>query len=354
MSCETCHSGGHVNSGFFLPGLSSRNGTVDLTSTTFHRPADDRRFNPLRIPSLRGVVDSAPYGHRGRFATLEAFARHVIVDEFGGSEPSTRVLKALAAYMAAIKRPPNAMLGSDGRLSKLAPMAARRGERLFFKSGTTVGSRACASCHIPTRGFMDGQSHDVGTGGAIDTPSLLGAAVGPYLHDGRFDFLKRAVGYFARKFGVASGPRKLADLTAYLRVVGAAPNGTEQVTLARDLVAIVMGEAVLGDVLGGRHLELLTHVIPVLRRDLGRVHDRYPNDDHTAVRSALIAWSRELQSVRSAAEARDFAGAQAILRQLQSKRAKRMELLRAAKAKSLYDPARLDGFLAERRRRKLP
>lgn len=350
MSCETCHSGGHVNAGFFLPGLSARNGTVDLTSSVFHRPADDGRFNPIRIPSLRGVARTAPYGHRGRFPTLAAFAAHVIVDEFGGAMPSKPVLQALAAYMAALKPPPNPMLARDGTLTAGAPAAVRRGERLFFAPGTASGKQACAACHVPARGFSDGRRHDVGTGGAIDTPGLLGAGVGPYLHDGRYDLLGRAVGHFTRRFGVGREPRGLSDLVAYLRVVGAAKNDRERVTLQSDVASITQGEAVLEALVNRRDNALLGLVAATLRRDLGRVHDRFPDREHADARSMLVAWSRGLQAVRNAAEAGDHARARRALMSLRAARPGWLSKLRRAEGTSLYDPVRLDGFLAARKK----
>jgi hypothetical protein len=349
MSCETCHSRGHVNAGLFLPGLSSRNGTVDLTSKAFHRPADDGRFNPLRIPSLRGAAGTAPYGHRGRFPTIAAFARHVIVDEFGGRGPSRIVLQAIAAYVGALKRPPNPLLGPDGRLTADAPAAAKRGERLFFKRAKTGAKPACAGCHIPARSFTDGRAHDVGTGGAVDTPSLLGAAAGPYLHDGRYGSLARAVGHFARRFGVGSDAQGLGDLVAYLRVVGAAGEDRERVTLARDLAEIVAGEAVIDRLLAARDDATLGLVVATLRRDLGRVHDRFPGPGHAAARRGLVAWSRGLQGARSAAEAGDHARAQTLLGGLRAKQPAWRRRLEAAAKTSLYDAVRLDGFLAARR-----
>ncbi|MGE5148165.1 MAG: hypothetical protein ACM3N5_15540, partial [Candidatus Eiseniibacteriota bacterium] len=35
LSCDACHSNGAANGAFFLPGLSGRPGTVDLTSAPF-------------------------------------------------------------------------------------------------------------------------------------------------------------------------------------------------------------------------------------------------------------------------------------------------------------------------------
>jgi len=350
ISCETCHSGGHVNRGFFIAGLSSRNGTVDVTSKMFHRPADDGRFNPLRIPSLRGAREAAPYGHRGRFPTIAAFARHVIVDEFGGRAPTKTVLAAIAAYVGALKRAPNPLLGPAGRLTATAPEPARRGEKLFLKPGTKDGARACASCHVPARGFADGRLHDVGTGGHVKTPSLLGKGEGPYLHDGRFDLLGQTAGHFTQRFGVGNDAKGLADLVAYLRVVSAAGDDREPMTLARDVRDIVAGEAVIERLLAQRDSGTLGLVVATLRRDLGRVHDRFPDAGHAAARAALVAWSRALQGARGAAEAGDHARAGKLLRDLRAARAGWRKTLEAAAGTSLYDPARLERFIAARAR----
>jgi hypothetical protein len=240
------------------------------------------------------------------------------------------------------------MLRADGRLKASAPANAKRGEKLFFKAGTKGGKQACATCHIPARGFTDGKRHDVGTGGAVVTPSLLGSARGPYLHDARNDFLGPAVGHFTQRFGIGNDAKEFADLIAYLRVVGAAGNDRVRVTLARDLGDIVAGEGVIDGLLAQRDNGALGLVVATLRRDLGRVHDRFPDASHAAARRALVAWSRGLQGVRAAAEAGDHVRARALLVTLRKNRAGWRTALEAAAETSLYDPARLDAFLAKK------
>jgi cytochrome c peroxidase len=99
LACESCHAGGHVNAGFFVLGLSSRPGTVDVTHALFNPWRDDGLANPLEIPSLRGAAKKERYGHEGRFASLREFIRHVMVDEFAADEPPPWLLDALAAYV---------------------------------------------------------------------------------------------------------------------------------------------------------------------------------------------------------------------------------------------------------------
>lgn len=141
ISCNTCHVGGDGNPAFFLPGHSARPGTVDVTGPAFNPTTDDRLFNPLAIPSLRGIRQTAPYGRDGRMASLREFTRQVVVQEFAGAEPDPLLLDALVAYMQQIEFLPNAKLGPAGRLTGLASDAARRGEQLFLRPFPAGGSR---------------------------------------------------------------------------------------------------------------------------------------------------------------------------------------------------------------------
>ncbi len=188
MSCSTCHQQGHNNPKLFIPGLSSRPGTVDTTNAVFEPRSDNGVFDPVTPPSLRGAKHLAPYGHDGRFATLRDFVRNVVVNEFAGSEPSAEILDALVAYIEDISFLPNAKLTADGRLTDAASAAARRGEILFNKPFRRDAAMSCASCHQPGSAFVDHQVHDVGTGGRYKTPSLINADFNaPYFHDGRYD-----------------------------------------------------------------------------------------------------------------------------------------------------------------------
>jgi hypothetical protein len=175
--------------------------------------------------------------------------------------------------------------------------------------------------------------------------------VGPYLHDGRYDRHGQVVAYFTRQFVIAWDAGQKADLVAYLQAVGAAQSGVEPVRLASDLEQVDQGEQVLNGVLRRKQNALLALVVPTLRRDLGRIHDRFRDPGHGLARQALVAWSRGLQAVRRAAEAGDHARARGIFLSLRAARVRWVKVLAAASETSLYDPARLDGFLAVRRRK---
>lgn len=102
LTCQICHPGGRANSHFFIAGLSAQPGTVDTTTATFSQVLGDGVFNPIAIPSLEGVAASAPYGHDGRAATLDAFVHSVIEEEFAGRRPAPEIFAALMTYLLAL------------------------------------------------------------------------------------------------------------------------------------------------------------------------------------------------------------------------------------------------------------
>ena len=99
VSCSTCHINGANNFRLYLPGSSSRSGTFDTTGGLFNEKADNHVLDAVTVPSLRGARDLAPYGHDGRTGSLRDFVRNVIVNEFGGPEPSPAVLDAMVSYI---------------------------------------------------------------------------------------------------------------------------------------------------------------------------------------------------------------------------------------------------------------
>ncbi len=103
ISCNSCHPAGHQNSQFFMPGLSAAPGDIDLTHSFWLEAGEDNQFNPLAIPTLQNVAQTAPYGTRNVHPTLPGFTRHVIVDEFGGPDPDAETLSALIDYMSLLK-----------------------------------------------------------------------------------------------------------------------------------------------------------------------------------------------------------------------------------------------------------
>ncbi|WP_236628239.1 cytochrome c peroxidase, partial [Sulfitobacter sp. HI0129] len=232
IACSTCHNRSDVNQRLFIPGASHQPGAIDVDGAFFNPIFNDRRDDPLDIPSLRGLRFTGPYGRDGRFASLRDFTRNVIVNEFGGNEPTPFMLDALVAYMLEFDFLPNSMLTTDGRLTDTTQEAARRGEEIFNTPFAGLGDRSCASCHVPDANFLDRQAHDIGSvapgyegarAGALDTPTLLGTAyTAPYFHDGSLPTLAAVVDWFDETKSLGLTEEDRADLTAYLETVGAA------------------------------------------------------------------------------------------------------------------------------------
>ena len=229
IACSTCHNRSDVNQRLFIPGASHQPGAIDVDGAFFNPIFNDRRDDPLDIPSLRGLRFT---GRDGRFASLRDFTRNVVVNEFGGKEPTPFMLDALVAYMLEFDFLPNSMLTTDGRLTDTTQEAARRGEEIFNTPFARLGDRSCASCHVPDANFLDRQAHDIGSvapgyegarAGALDTPTLLGTAyTAPYFHDGSLPTLAAVVDWFDETKSLGLTEEDRADLTAYLETVGAA------------------------------------------------------------------------------------------------------------------------------------
>ena len=230
IACSTCHNRSDINRTFFIPGISHQEGAADVDGSFFNPLFNDHRDDSIDIPSLRGLRFTGPYGRDGRFASLRDFTRNVIVNEFGGGEPTPFMLDALVGYMLEFDFLPNAKLDGQGRLTAAAPDTARRGEELFRTPFPQMDGRSCASCHVPSASFVDRLAHNIGSGGdgytgsrdaAYDTPTLLGTRfTAPYFHDGSLPTLASAVDWFDEQFALDLTERDRADLTAYLAAVG--------------------------------------------------------------------------------------------------------------------------------------
>lgn len=230
IACSTCHNRSDINQRFFMPGISHQPGAADVSGGYFNPAFNNRRADSLDIPSLRGLRFTGPYGRDGRFASLRDFTRNVIVNEFGGAEPTPFIIDALEAYMLEFDFLPNSKVDRRGRLTSTASPAARRGEALFNRPFPNMDGQSCATCHIPTANFLDRRSHDIGSArssypgardGAFDTPTLLGARfTAPYFHDGSLPTLSSVVDWFNMRFTIGLSRQQRADLTAYLEAIG--------------------------------------------------------------------------------------------------------------------------------------
>ena len=230
IACSTCHNRSDVNRDFFIPGLSSHPGGMDVDGAFFNPMFNDRQDDHLDTPSMRGIRFTAPYGRDGREPSLRRFIRNVIVTEFAGAEPTPFQLDAMEAYIKQFDFLPNPKIDRAGQLTDLASDAAKRGEVLFNTEFSGLGDKACASCHTPDRYFRDGQVYDIGTaeppfpGGTaspFETPTLRNINfTAPYMHDGSLPTLASVVDWFNDSKDLGLDNEQRADLTAYLEAVG--------------------------------------------------------------------------------------------------------------------------------------
>ncbi|TCD13344.1 cytochrome C [Oricola cellulosilytica] len=323
IACSTCHNRSDVNQRLFIPGASHQPGAIDVDGAFFNPIFNDRREDPLDIPSLRGLRFTGPYGRDGRFASLRDFSRNVIVNEFGGDEPTPFMLDALVAYLLEFDFLPNSMLTSDGRLTETATESARRGEAIFNRPFAELGNRSCASCHVPDGNFLDRQAHDIGSAkpvyegaraGAFDTPTLLGtASTAPYLHDGSLPTLAAVVDWFDETKALQLTDAERADLTAYLETVGAADEPYEAFDAENTAFRLAFSElttfaSTLDALLPRRDAEHILLLTDTVAADLSADASTMSN---LSARPEVYALAERLTEVGAAVRAEDWVAAEA-------------------------------------------
>ncbi|MGH1332053.1 MAG: cytochrome c peroxidase [Paracoccaceae bacterium] len=321
IACSTCHNRSDINQRFFIPGASHQPGAVDVDGAFFNPMFNDRRDDPIDIPSLRGLRFTGPYGRDGRFGSIRNFTRNVIVNEFAGEEPTPLILDALVAYMTEFDFLPNSMVTGEGQLTDAAPEAARRGETLFNQPFDGMGDQSCASCHTPSGNFLDRKSHDIGSvapaydgslAGAMDTPTLLGTVyTAPYFHDGSLPTLASVVEWFNDTKGLGLTEAELSDLTAYLETVGAADEPYETFDAANTPFRLAFAElttfaSTLDTLLPKRdakHILILTDTVATdLAADAGTMAN-------LSARPEIYALANKLTEVGTAVRGEDWASA---------------------------------------------
>lgn len=323
LACSTCHNRSDVNQRLFIPGASHQPGAIDVDGAFFNPIFNDWRSDPLDIPSLRGLRFTGPYGRDGRFASLRDFTRNVVVNEFGGAEPTPFMMDALVAYMLEFDFLPNSMLTPDGQLTESAPEAAQRGEAIFNTPFAGLGDRSCASCHMPDANFLDRQAHDIGSvapayegarAGALDTPTLLGTAyTAPYFHDGSLPTLAAVVDWFDETKALELTDEERADLTAYLETVGAADEPYEAFDAENTAFRLAFSElttfaSTLDTLLPRRDAEHILLLTDTVAADLAADASTMSN---LAARPEVYALAGRLADVGAAVRDGDWAAAEA-------------------------------------------
>ncbi len=207
-SCNTCHSdGGHTN------GL-----TFDTMNDGWHDYSTTHKRSRKKVPTLRGVVKTAPWTWHGWQTSIEDAVAESFTKSMQGTNPTDSEVEAMVAYLASLEFPKNPHRNADGSMTE----EARRGEEVFRSA-----KAACATCHGGPE-FTDGKIHKVGLEERGDVykgynpPSLRGLYdKDPYLHDGRAKTLKDALtdGHNPEEVTGAEAltDAELSDLIAYLR-----------------------------------------------------------------------------------------------------------------------------------------
>jgi mono/diheme cytochrome c family protein len=168
-----------------------------------------------RTPSLRGTVEgTAPYHWDGALVNIPQLVDVVFTGRMGGPVLDPDKAEALQSWLYALPAPKRATPASRAPV-KAASIA--RGKALFERAD--VG---CASCHSGPR-FTNSQTVDVGTGGPLQVPSLVGLrARAPYLHTGCARTLEERFGGCATEghghTDTLSGI-EIDDLIAYLETL---------------------------------------------------------------------------------------------------------------------------------------
>ncbi len=172
-SCHSCHQDGGINA---RP-MDTMNDGTEMTLKT--------------VLPLYHITETFPWTWHGWQRDLTDAMHKSITSTMQGEPPSEEDKRALIAYLATLKPPPNPFRTPDGGLSE----AAQRGKRVFFSR-----KAACADCHNGPH-YSDGKIHDVGLGSKNDhyqgynTPSLVGTyRKVRWLHSGRARSLERVIG----------------------------------------------------------------------------------------------------------------------------------------------------------------
>jgi hypothetical protein len=314
ISCATCHVNGASNPRLFIPGLSTRPGTFDTTSSLFNPKTDNGVLDAVTIPSLRAARFLSPYGHDGRGASLREFVRNVVVNEFAGAEPSPQILDALVVYIEDIDFLPNPNLDNIGRLNAGASPAQRRGEALFSKPFPHDSGMSCASCHIPSAAFVDHRQHDVGSGGLYKTPTLMNADFNaPYFHDGRFDNFGQVIDYFNREYELGLSAQNRSDLAEYLAALGNGVRPEYRLTGINVLADINGFASVLDMAISRQDTEVVNLAVRSVNDLLQDLADHYPessdqpssngNHELALARASIATLMQILQRVGAAVAA---------------------------------------------------
>ncbi|AKF05943.1 c-type cytochrome [Sandaracinus amylolyticus] len=166
-------------------------------------------LGPRRTPAMHGdVTETAPFHWDGDLPDLRALSEVVFTGRMSGPRLSGTQVNALGAWLDELPAPV---------VTPRDAIAVQRGRELFF------GAAECGTCHSGAM-LTNNTTVDVGTGGAFQVPSLVGASQRlPVMHDGcattmreRFD---PSCGGDAHGATQRLDDAQIGDLVAYLETL---------------------------------------------------------------------------------------------------------------------------------------
>ncbi|MCM5681285.1 hypothetical protein M8A51_17300 [Schlegelella sp. S2-27] len=224
VSCMDCHANFHSNAAFHLtPDIRPQASRFRLDSTSLRGMFNQQIHGSKR--SLRSIEDFTEFEQRTAYFNGD----HVSATRKGAHLPDrTNQVAMMAQMQNIIDFPPAPKLEVFGRLDPArATPQELAGERLFH------GKARCAECHVPAKGFLDHQMHDLKLerfyrsvsvndfvplpDGPIKTFTLRGIKDSPpYMHDGRLLTLADTVEFFNLVLGLKLTQPEKEALTSYM------------------------------------------------------------------------------------------------------------------------------------------
>jgi hypothetical protein len=197
--------------------------------------------------------------------------------------------------------------------------------------------------------FVDHLQHDIGSGGAFKTQTLLNADfTAPYFHDGRFATFEQVVDYFDGTYKLALTAENKRDLVAYLEAVGDGEEPFESKTPNLETDELLVFSRPLERAIREHDLPTVDLGVGTIAHEMREIEERFPGpkDPFGADQQALLKPARaaagrlviQLRRVQSAAEAGRYEAAMAALESFRDQTAAARPVFAAAVPVSLYDP----------------
>ena len=216
---------------------------------------------------------------------------------------------------------------------------------------------SCAGCHQPSNYFVDNKLHDVKSGGAVKTPTLINANLNaPYFHDGRYDAYDQVVDHFDKEYALGLTGAERADLIAYLKAVGDADKPFTRATVAAEMEELTDFASVLETAIPAKNNEVISLTVESVGAEWREIGENFPAEKNTVVEGGLAERLRARTAVRQmvlslrqidmAATAGDYDRAASLFAGYKRDAVAAAAILQKAERWSLFNPALREKQLA--------